>query len=169
MSNQATLSVRGARVRGALVFLGNLEAEGRAVWGDGGTLRIRPAEGLHGEDVRFLQDFKPELLALLAFTREQREILARHDVDLQDLRRYRAGLAIWLKFSTREQQRLLGLSWTPEDLVALGQLRTETGGEIQSTDGLGIQEMVSSPQERDLSGEGALSLPHRLKDVSHGS
>ena len=123
MTRNASWSAKGARVRGAMAILDQLEAEGQKVWAEDSTLRIHPATGIQEGDERIILDLKPEILSLLAFTRNQRATLARYgDVDLVDLRRYQKGLEVWLRFTPQEQARMLGYPWTPEDLMNLGAL-----------------------------------------------
>ncbi len=124
----------GARARGALALLGVLEDSGHHLWATGERLHIEPVTGLCGADRRVLEDLKPELLAWLAFSPHQRSLIAPHDPDLQQLKRYREGLEYWLRFTPEEQRRMIGLPWTLEDLANLCGLR-ESGGEVLECEG----------------------------------
>lgn len=125
-------SAHGARCRGALALLEQFEAEGRRVWADQeGKLVIDPADDLVAGDFHILRDLKPELLAWVFFTQHQRSLIASHDPDLVDLKHYREGLEIWLRFTREEQSRMVGFPWTVADLRAIAELKGVTGGTVQ--------------------------------------
>lgn len=144
-------TARGAKVRGAVAVLRQLEQDGRSVAIEGEGLSIRPKAGLQPEDLRMIKELKPELMALLGFTAEQRGILARYgSVNLEDLRRYREGLEYWLRFTPEEQRRMIGYPWTSEDLANLCKLREESGGEVVECESTlrPLREMSTSIQKR---------------------
>lgn len=118
------------RIQAAQVFLEVLE---KVSWRtDGEHLYGSPSSAVTHQEREFARVLKPELVALLAFTPHQREIILRLDpaVTLAGLVRYRQGLDLWDQFPPEDQTKLQGHPWTLEDLVNLHRLRTECGGQV---------------------------------------
>lgn len=101
---------------------------------DGERIYWAPKEALDPSELNMARDLKPELMALLGFTQEQRETILRLDpkVDLEGLARYRQGLDLWDQFTHREQAVLQGRAWGLDDLKHLHALRAMGGGEVES-------------------------------------
>ena len=100
---------------------------------DGERIYWAPAEALDPSELNMARDLKPEVIALLGFTPEQREVILRLDprVDLAGLARYRQGLDLWDRFTRQEQAILLGQPWGLEDLKNLDTLRRFSGGSVE--------------------------------------
>lgn len=111
-----------SRVMAAQLFLLNREdirwrTDGERIYGS-------PVEALDPITLNMARDLKPELIGLLGFTEEQREIILRLDpqVDLVGLARYRKGLDLWDRFTSQEQALLEGHPWGLNDLQNINQL-----------------------------------------------
>lgn len=102
---------------------------------DGTALFLSPQEALDPITLNMARDLKPELIALLGFTEEQREIILRLDpkVDLVGLDRYREGLILWDRFTLQEQVLLQGHPWDLNDLQNINRLLGRWGpGELET-------------------------------------
>jgi len=102
---------------------------------DGEMIYGSPTEALDPISLNMARDLKAEIIALLGFTEEQREIILRLDprVDQVGLARYREGLALWERFTLQEQAILRGHPWSLQDLYNLQKLISQSGpGELQS-------------------------------------
>lgn len=122
-----------SRVLAAQLFL--LDREDVRWRTDGERIYGSPAEALDTIALNMARDLKPELIALLGFTVEQREIILRLDpkVELEGLARYRQGLDLWERFTRQEQALLQGHPWGLQDLQNIHSLlRTSGPGELES-------------------------------------
>lgn len=101
---------------------------------DGERIYWAPADALDPSELGMARDLKPEVIALLSFTPEQREVILRLDpkVDLVGLARYRQGLDLWDRFTRQEQTILQGQPWGLEDLENIHSLRGFSQGTVEA-------------------------------------
>ena len=101
---------------------------------DRGRIYWAPQEALDLPELATVRDLKPELIALLGFTAEQRTTIFRLDpqVDLKGLARYREGLDLWDQFTRQDQTMLQCHAWSLEDLRHLYSLTVGMGGSVEA-------------------------------------